>query len=134
MSGAESYFLSFTLYAIPANIIGGMCFVIGREKLGLMRLEYFFIYVPWLVLILLTGGFFGTGAMVTDDMSLNTFITLVQSIACGVLGGAILWPRFYFKAETTNEKLRITALSTISVSVVYAFTRIILFAGIQALM
>jgi len=134
MDSVDSYFLSFTLYAIPANIIGGMCFVIGRKKLGLILPEYFFIYMPWLVLVLLSKGFFGAGQLATDDITLNTFILLVQSVACGVLGGAILWPRFLFKADTSFEKLRITALIALAASAVYAFTRIILFAGIRAVM
>jgi hypothetical protein len=134
MDSADSYFLSFTLYAIPANLISGMCYVVGRKKLGLLLSEYFFIYMPWLVLVLLSRGFFGDHQLVTDDITLNTFILLVQSVACGVLGGSILWARFIFKADSTLEKLRITALSALAVSAVYAVTRILLFAGIRAVM
>ncbi|MDX8411006.1 MAG: hypothetical protein R8K46_03910 [Mariprofundaceae bacterium] len=132
MDSADSYFLSFTLYAIPANLISGMCYVIGRKKLGLMFSEYFFIYSPWIVLVLLSRGFFGDHQLVTDDMTLNTFILLAQSVACGVLGGSILWFRFLFRADTTFGKLRITALGALAVSAVYAVTRILLFAGIRA--
>jgi len=134
MDSMDSYFLSFTLYAIPANIIGGMCYVMGKKKAGLILPEYFFIYLPWLVLVLLSKGFFGAGQLATDDITLNTFILLVQSVACGVLGGAILWPRFLYKADTALGKIRITATIAVAASAVYALTRVLLFIGIRAVM
>lgn len=123
---------SFTLYAMPANIIAGLLYVMGRERAGLLNIEYPFIYLPWLTLLVLSWGFFGMDEMFADDLMLQTFIVVLQSVACGVLGGFILLPRFYFPAETATEKLRITCISALVFSAVYAFTRVLLFVGIRA--
>lgn len=127
----DDYMFSFTLFAIPANIIAGLLYVGGRQKAGLLNMEYPFIYLPWLTLQALTWGFFGMDEIFANDQMLQAFIVVLQSVACGVLAGFILLPRFYFPAESTAEKLRITCISAAIFSAVYAFTRILLFSAIR---
>lgn len=129
----DSYLLSFTLYAVPANLIGGMFYVVGKQKAGLLKAEYPFIYLPWLALVVLSWGFFDVADQF-HEISLRVFILVLQSVGCGVLGGLVLWPRFIFPVDTTYEKLRLTCISALAAVGIYIVTRILLFSAIRAVL
>jgi len=128
----SEFFFSFTLYAIPANLIVGVFYVMGREKAGLLKSEYPFIYLPGLALMLLSWGFFGETKMLVEDETLRLFIVIMQAFSSGVLGGFVLLPRYFFPAETMKQKLRITFISALVFSAVYVVSRVILYVGIRA--
>lgn len=135
----DSFFFSFTLYAIPANFIGIMFFLVGKNKVGLLNAEYFFIYVPWFSLIVLSWLFFEDAQGITDELSLQAFLVILQSVSCGILGGLVLLPRFLFKSRvsassTTAEKLRFTCISSLVMTSIYIVSRVILFMGILAVL
>jgi hypothetical protein len=133
----NDYFFSFTLYAIPANFIVIMFYITGKDKVGLLKGEYFFIYVPWFGLVILSWLFFDDMQKITDELSLQAFLVILQSVGCGILGGMVLLPRFLFRNRIHADssplgKLRFTALSSVIMTGIYVITRIILFTGIRA--
>jgi len=128
----NEFFFSFTLYAIPPNLIVGIFYVMGREKAGLLKSEYLFIYLPGLALMLLAWGFFGGTELLVEEETLRLFIVVMQAFGCGVLGGFVLLPRYFFPAETMKQKLRITFISAMALSTFYVVSRAIMYAGILA--
>lgn len=127
------YIFSFTLFAIPANLIVGLFYLMGKEKAGLLWYEYFFIYLPYVTLNILSWLFFDVTTGLDIEHTLKIFILVLQSVSAGVLGGFVLLPRFFYPAVTVSGKLRISLLSALVFSLVYALTRVLLFTAIRTL-
>ena len=66
--------------------------------------------------------------------SLKYFLFMLQGFSCGVIGAMILLPRFFVPATTTLEKLKITALSCLAMSITYLITRWIFFEALRFLL
>ncbi len=113
--------ISITMYFFAANIVAGAIYIFGQKKVGLLRIEYLFIYTPWLALMLIMPNF--TELPVGTDMSLKYFLIMVQGFSCGIFGGMVLLPRFWVSADSVAEKLRITAISSLIISTLYLFSR-----------
>lgn len=122
----DTLIISVSLYLISANIVAGTIYVFGREKAKLLWIEYPFIYLPLIVFQVLSSYFSEIPALSEDTVSLQLFLFLLQGFSCGVIGAMILIPRFFFKAETTLEKLKVTAISALVFSSAYLLSRWIL--------
>lgn len=118
--------MSLTLYLIAANLVAGTIYFFGQKKIGLLWFEYPFIYVPWVILLLIMPEFVEIVGYADLDPSLTFFLFLMQGFSCGILGGIILLPRFFIKAETGWDKLKITMISSLAVGVFYIATRYLL--------
>lgn len=121
----------FTIYFLAANIVAGTIYVFGRERAGLLWFEYPFIYMPWLVMVAMLGDFSALPGVAGTEVTLKYFLLLVQGFSCGIVGGAALLARFIFQAQGTAEKLKVTFLSSLTVSVLYLISRFLLLEMIK---
>lgn len=122
----NSLVISLTIYLIAANLVAGTIYVFGQKKLGLLWIEYPFIYTPWVILLLIMPEFTKTLGLADLDPSLMFFLFMMQGFSCGILGGVVLLPRFFFKAESRWEKLKITMLSALVMGMFYLVSRYLL--------
>lgn len=130
----SSFVISLSLYLLSANIVAGAFYVFGRKRAGLLWIEYPFIYTPWIVLQLLTPGFEAIPALAQMEASFTYFLFMLQGFSCGVMGGMILLPRFFVKAESAREKLRITIISSLLMAALYLITRYLLLEAFRFLL
>lgn len=121
----------FTIYFLAANLVAGVIYLFGQKKAGLLWYEYPFIYMPWLAMLLMLDDFASLPGVAGTDISLKYFLLLVQGFSCGILGGAILLPRFFLRAENVFEKLKVTFLSGLVVSLLYLISRYLLLEMIK---
>ncbi|GAV21004.1 hypothetical protein MMIC_P1983 [Mariprofundus micogutta] len=130
----SSELISITLYLISANIMAGVIYVFGQEKVGLLWREYPFIYAPLIIFQFLMPQFMSIPGLAETANSLKYFLFMLQGFSCGVIGAMILIPRFFVPATTTMEKLKVTALSCIALSITYLITRWIFFEALRFLL
>lgn len=95
----------------------------GQKRVGLLWIEYPFIYTPWLAFMLLLPSFSTLPEVAENDLALKYFLVMVQGFGCGIFGGSVLLPRFWIQAETTVEKLKITMISSLVITMLYLTTR-----------
>ena len=122
----NSLIISLTLYLISANLVAGTIYFFGQKKIGLLWIEYPFIYTPWVILLLIMPEFTKLLAFADLDPSLKFFLFMLQGFSCGMLGGAVFLPRFFIKAETSWDKLKITMLSSLAMGMAYLISRYLL--------
>jgi hypothetical protein len=125
----SSQVISFTLFFFTANLVAGAVYMFGQKRLGLLWQEYPFIYTPWLAMMLLMPEFMSLPGIGDGELALKYFLFMVQGFSCGVFGGAILFPRLWIKVETTAEKLKVTAISSLVLGAIYLFLRWLLLQG-----
>lgn len=130
----SSFVISLSLYFLSVNVVAGCFYVFGRKKAGLLWAEYPFVYTPWVVLQLLTPGFEQIPALAGMETSFKYFLFMLQGFSCGVMGGMILLPRFFVKADTVLEKLRVTMVSSLLMAVLYLVTRYLLLEAFRFLL
>jgi len=119
----NSTIISITIYLFAANLVAGGIYVFGQKKVGLLWIEYPFIYMPWLAFMMLLPSFSTLPGVADSDLSLKYFLLMVQGFSCGIFGGLVLLPRFWIKADTTAQKLKITLISSLIVTVLYLISR-----------
>ncbi len=119
----NSTIISITIYLFAANLVAGGIYVFGKKKVGLLRIEYPFIYTPWLAFMVLLPSFSTLPGVAESDLALKYFLLMVQGFSCGIFGGMVLLPRFWIKADTTAQKLKITLISSLVVTILYLFSR-----------
>ncbi|ATX81056.1 hypothetical protein Ga0123462_0178 [Mariprofundus ferrinatatus] len=129
----NSVLISVTLYLISANIMAGVIYVFGQKKVGLLWLEYPFIYTPLIIFQFLMPQFMSIPDLAETENALKYFLFMLQGFSCGVIGAMILLPRFFIPATTTIEKLKVTALSSLAMGGVYLITRWIFFEALRFL-
>lgn len=130
----NSVLISITLYLISANIMAGVIYMFGQKKVGLLWIEYPFIYAPLLIFQFLMPQFMSIPDLAESANSLKYFLFMLQGFSCGVIGAMILLPRFFIPATTTLEKLKITAISCLGMSAMYLITRWIFFEALRFLL
>ncbi|PJA32003.1 MAG: hypothetical protein CO187_06310 [Zetaproteobacteria bacterium CG_4_9_14_3_um_filter_53_7] len=130
----NSTMISVTLYLVSANIMAGVIYIFGQKKAGLMWIEYPFIYAPLIIFQFLMPQFMSLPGLAENANSLKYFLFMLQGFSCGVIGAMILLPRFFVPATTTLEKLKITALSCLAMSITYLITRWIFFEALRFLL
>jgi len=125
---------SITLYMMEAKIMAGVIYVFGQKKAGLLWIEYPFIYAPLIIFQFLMPQFMSIPGLAETENSLKYFLFMLQGFSCGVIGAMILLPRFFIPATTTMEKLKITAISCLGMSVMYLITRWLFFEALRFLL
>lgn len=130
----NSVMISVTLYLISVNIMTGVIYVFGKQRAGLLWIEYPFVYVPLIIFQFLLPQFMAIPELAQSENSLKYFLFMLQGFSCGVLGAMILIPRFFIPATTTAEKLKITILSSLGMAVMYLVTRWIFFEALRYLL
>jgi len=119
----SSTIISITIYLFAANLVAGGIYIFGQKKAGLLWIEYPFIYMPWLAFMLILPSFSTIPGVAENDLALQYFLLMVQGFSCGIFGGMVLLPRFWIKADTTAQKLKITFISSLVVTILYLFSR-----------
>ncbi len=130
----NSELISVTLFLFSANVVAGVIYMFGKEKVGLLWIEYPFIYAPLIIFQLLMPQFMSIPELAENANSLKYFLFMLQGFSCGVIGGMILLPRFFIPATTTMEKLKVTAYSCLALSAGYLVTRWIFFEALRFLL
>lgn len=130
----NSELISITLYLISANIMAGVIYVFGQKRAGLLWIEYPFIYTPLIVFQFLMPQFMSIPELAESENSLKYFLFMLQGFSCGVIGAMILLPRFFIPAASTIEKLKITAISSLAMAVMYLITRWVFFEALRFLL
>ncbi|MFC1546041.1 hypothetical protein ACFL4I_01315 [Pseudomonadota bacterium] len=130
----SSIVISFTIYLFAANIVAGTIYIFGSKKAGLLRIEYPFIYLPWIALMVIMPEFTKLPWLAESELSLKYFLFMLQGFSCGVIGGGILLPRLFIHSETTRDKLRVTLISALLFSGFYLFTRWLLLEAFKLLL
>lgn len=121
----------FTVYFLAANLVAGAIYIFGQKKAGLLWSEYPFIYAPWLAMMIVFDDFSNLPGLAESDLSLKYFLMLVQGFSCGILGGAVLLPRFFIRSQGVMDKLRTTLLSSLTISILFLVSRFLLLEMIQ---
>jgi len=106
----------------------------GREKAGLLRIEYPFIYLPWITLMVIMPAFTSLPGVADSELSLKYFLFMLQGFSCGVIGGGVLLPRLFINSKTTMDKLKVTLISALTFSGFYLFTRWLLLEAFKFLL
>lgn len=119
----SSTIISITIYLFAANLVAGVIYMFGQKKVGLLWIEYPFIYMPWLAFMLLLPSFSTLPGVADNDLALKYFLLMVQGFGCGIFGGSVLLPRFWIQADTAAEKLKVTFISSLIISLLYLFSR-----------
>lgn len=119
----SSTVISITIFLFAANLVAGVIYVFGQKRVGLLWIEYPFIYMPWLAFMVLLPSFSVLPGVADNDLALKYFLFMVQGFGCGVFGGMVLLPRFWIRADTTAEKLKVTLISSLIISLLYLFSR-----------
>ncbi|HKI47386.1 MAG TPA: hypothetical protein VKA08_18800 [Balneolales bacterium] len=125
----SSTIISITIYLFAANMVAGGIYIFGQKKVGLLWIEYPFIYTPWLAFMFLLPSFSTIPGVADNDLALKYFLLMVQGFSCGIFGGSVLLPRFWIQADSTAEKLKITIISSLVVTMAYLFSRWLLLQG-----
>lgn len=103
---SNSIVISFMIYLVAANIVAGTIYVFAHKKAGLLRIEYPFIYLPWIARMVIMPEFTKLPGLAESELSLKYFLFMLQGFSCGVIGGGILLPRLFIRSETTRDKLQ----------------------------
>lgn len=119
----SSTIISITIYLFAANLVAGGIYIFGQKKVGLLWIEYPFIYMPWLAFMVLLPSFSTLPGVADNDLALKYFLLMVQGFGCGIFGGSVLLPRFWIQADTTVEKLKITFISSLVITALYLLSR-----------
>jgi len=124
--------LSFLVYAIPANLIGGSIFLVARKRGQMEGLEYFAIYVPYLVFAVMFASHLDHPAALGSNATFHAFAVILQPIGSGVLGGLALMPRLFRFPDERRKRLLITLTCAGVMAGVYMLSRFMLFAILGA--
>jgi len=114
------YLTSLLIYAIPANLIAGLVYLLGRkDKLKWHWIEFLLIYFVWCMAMgLIYFVFDGLDNAVRQLGVTQNFLTGMM-VGAGVLGGLSLLPRLFFEKQQQYAIL-ITSISSFIFAVFFA--------------
>lgn len=128
----NAYLLSFLIFSVFSNIIGGLIYYKGtKHHTEWLPFEYLFTYTPWFAFLLLAKIFFGGLESLWEDPGLHA-ILILQSVSAGVFGGLILLPRLFIKMKTARSRMLLTSLTALGLTALYSIMRIILLSIITS--
>lgn len=121
--------LSFFTFILPAITVGALVHSRGRERMqNVLPFEFIFIFMPYITLLIMGFAFFGSISYFDDHTSVWLYFWLLQAFSAGILGGFVLMPRYFVKAETTAARILVNTIGGLTISAIFAFSRIFLFA------
>jgi len=119
---------SFVVYSCVTATVGGMVHSKGRERAYIAPFEFIFLFMPWLTLLAMAMFFFGSIEIFHQRSGVWMYFWVLQTISAGIIGGFVLMPRYFVKADTTASRLLVNMIGGLAFSALFAFTRIFLFA------
>jgi len=128
----NDFLMSFLIYLVPANIIGGTTFLVGRKRAQMEAIEYFAIYAPFLAFALMSLGYLNNPEAMSSNTTLHAFAVIFQPIGSGVLGGLALMPRLFIQSESRKKRLMTTAICAAVMMGIYTISRLLLFTVLGA--
>lgn len=121
--------LSFFTFIVPAAAVGALVHSRGRERMqNVLPFEFLFLFTPYITLLVMGIAFFGSISYFDDHTSIWLYFWLLQAFSAGILGGFVLMPRYFVKAETTAARILVNTIGALAISAIFAFSRIFLFA------
>jgi len=119
---------SLLIYCCIIAVFASMVHSKGRHFAKLAPFEFLFLFMPWLTIIAMAYIFFGSVDALYARTPIWIFFWLLQVAGAGVIGSFVLMPRYFFKAESLGAKILVNTIASLSISVVFAYTRLLLFA------
>jgi len=119
---------SLLIYTGVIAVFATMVHSKGRHLNRLAPYEFLFLYMPWCTIVAMAFLFFGSVETLYERTPIWVFFWLLQVAGAGVVGSFVLMPRYFVKAETVMAKVLINTVAGLSVSMIFAFTRLLLFA------
>ncbi len=121
-------FQSLLIYTCVIAVFASMVHSKGRRLTKLAPFEISFLFMPWLTIVLMAFIFFGSVEAFYQRSPIWVFFWLLQVVGAGMVGSFVLMPRYFIKAETTTAKILVNLVAGLSLSALFAFTRLTLFA------
>jgi hypothetical protein len=119
---------SFIIYSAATAVVGGMVHSKGRELQKVAPFEFLFLYMPWLALLGMAIGFFGSVDFYVGRSGIWEAFWVLQTISAGIIGGFVLMPRYFIKADNASAKMLVNLVSGLAISLLFAHSRLLLFA------
>jgi len=119
---------SLLVYCCIIAVFATMIHSKGRNLARLAPFEFLFLFVPWLTIIAMAYIFFGSVEALYARSPIWIYFWLLQVAGAGVIGSFVLMPRYFFKANTFGAKVLVNTVASLSISAVFAYTRLLLFA------
>lgn len=115
----ELYFISFLVFAVPAHLVAGLIWFLGRrEKMKWNLVEYLFLYLTWAMMIALALSVFGGLEQAAQEMGVDNAFLLGISAAAGICGGLSLLPRLLFSRHKVHKVL-VTSISSFILATIF---------------
>ncbi len=121
-------FQSLLIYVAMLVVFASMVHSKGRHFNNIHLFEVLFLFVPWLTVVGMAYIFFGSIDALYERSGVWVFFWIIQVIGAGLLGSFVLMPRYLLKAETLAAKLLVNVIASLSISAVFAMSRVFLFA------
>lgn len=119
---------SLAIYALATAIVGAAVHSKGRLLKTIHPFEFLFLFMPWATLVLMGVAFFGSLDYFYENSGIWLYFWILQIISAGILGGFVLMPRYFVKADTIAAKMLVNTIGGLVISLTFAFTRLPLFA------
>ncbi|NWF37016.1 hypothetical protein [Mariprofundus sp. KV] len=121
-------FQSLLIYAAMLVIFASMVHSKGREFNTIHPFELIFLFVPWLTVVAMAYIFFGSIDALYERTGIWQFFWIMQVIGAGLVGSFVLMPRYLVKADTLAARLLVNVIASLSISALFAMSRVFLFA------
>ena len=119
---------SLLIYTCVIAVFASMVHSKGRRLARLEPYELSFLFVPWCTVVAMAYIFFGSVDEFYQRSPIWVFFWLLQVVGAGMVGSFVLMPRYFVKADTLGAKLMVNLIASLSLSALFAFTRLTLFA------
>ena len=119
---------SLLIYTCVIAVFASMIHSKGRHLNKLALFEISFLFMPWLTVVAMAFIFFGSVEALYQRSPIWIFFWLLQVVGAGMVGSFVLMPRYFVKAETLGAKILVNLIAGLSLSFLFAFTRLVLFA------
>lgn len=114
------YLASLLIYAIPANLVAGLVYLLGRkDKLKWHWIEFLLIYFVWCMAMGLIYFVFDGLDNAVRQLGVSDTLLTGMMIGAGILGGLSLLPRLFFEKQQQYAIL-ITSISAFIFAVFFA--------------
>lgn len=118
---------SVLVYSFASFGIGSMVHNKGRELNKVASYEFLFLFFPFLGILALAYAFFGSINVFEERGGLWLTFWWLQTFNAGIVGGFVLAPRYFFKADTHAARILINTASGFALALLFAYTRLSLF-------
>lgn len=96
--------LTFVSYALPASLIAGLIMWVGQQRQRhWSAAEYFWIYLPFLLVYAHVAFVFGDIDTAVAEMGFHPVAVVMIASTGGLFGGAALLPRLWVAEEQLNR-------------------------------